>query len=130
MRDATIIELETLTEFGVKAMFDTETTSYRQTGISAYDAAQTRVHDVTTSEAIDAAYAPGESFVNSKQRRCLCRWTLYIYAHSCHGFQSNGWGLQLYLRKQVSETFLAPASWGKIDCSVKAVQNGTQFLSL
>ncbi len=32
--------------------------------------AQTRVHDVTTSEAsVTLRYAPGESFVNSKQRR-------------------------------------------------------------
>ena len=34
------------------------------------DAAQTRVHDITTSEAsVTLRYAPGESFVNSKQRR-------------------------------------------------------------
>ena len=72
MRDATInYELETLTGFGVKAMLRHR--NDEPTGKLEYlrnDAAQTRVHDVTTSEAsLTLRYAPGESFVNSKQRR-------------------------------------------------------------
>ena len=72
MRDATInYELETLTGFGVKAMLRHR--NDEPTGKLEYlrnDAAQTRVHDITTSEAsVTLRYAPGESFVNSKQRR-------------------------------------------------------------
>ena len=72
MRDATInYELETLTGFGIKAMLRHR--NDEPAGKLEYlrnDAAQTRVHDVTTAEtSLTLRYAPGESFVNSKQRR-------------------------------------------------------------
>lgn len=46
----------------------------------------------------------------------------YLHADSCHGLQRRA-GRRIQLQPHGSkhlETFLASASWGKIDCSVKA----------
>ena len=126
MRDATInYELETLTGFGVKAMLRHR--NDEPTGKLEYlrnDAAQTRVHDVTTSEAsLTLRYAPGESFVNSKQRRVPVSLDAPIFTLThAMGFKGVLGGDYSFNRTEASvwKRFWLPASWGKIDCSVKA----------
>ena len=126
MRDATInYELETLTGFGVKAMLRHR--NDEPTGKLEYlrnDAAQTRVHDVTTSEAsLTLRYAPGESFVNSKQRRVPVSLDAPIFTLThAMGFKGVLGGDYNFNRTEASvwKRFWLPASWGKIDCSVKA----------
>ena len=126
MRDATInYELETLTGFGVKAMLRHR--NDEPTGKLEYlrnDAAQTRVHDVTTSEAsLTLRYAPGESFVNSKQRRVPVSLDAPIFTLThAMGFKGVLGGDYSFNRTEASvwKRFWLPASWGKIDCSLKA----------
>ena len=126
MRDATInYELETLTGFGVKAMLRHR--NDEPTGKLEYlrnDAAQTRVHDITTSEAsVTLRYAPGESFVNSKQRRVPVSLDAPIFTLThAMGFKGVLGGEYNFNRTEASiwKRFWLPASWGKIDCSVKA----------
>ena len=126
MRDATInYELETPTGFGVKAMLRHR--NDEPTGKLEYlrnDAAQTRVHDVTTSEAsMTLRYAPGESFVNSKQRRVPVSLDAPVFTLThAMGFKGVLGGEYNFNRTEASiwKRFWLPASWGKIDCSVKA----------
>lgn len=119
MRDATInYELETLTGFGIKAMLRHR--NDEPAGKLEYlrnDAAQTRVHDVTTAEAsLTLRYAPGESFVNSKQRRIPVSLDAPIFTlSSCHGIQrSVRWRIQFQpYGSECMETFLASIFVGK-----------------
>ena len=89
MRDATInYELETLTGFGVKAMLRHR--NDEPTGKLEYlrnDAAQTRVHDVTTSGSEpDAALCSGRIIcqLQTTPRTCIAGCS-YLYPDSCHG---------------------------------------------
>lgn len=120
MRDATInYELETLTGFGVKAMLRHR--NDEPTGKLEYlrnDAAQTRVHDITTSEAsVTLRYAPGESFVNSKQRRVPVSLDAPIFTLThAMGFQRASWAEEYNFNLHGSkhlETFLASCFVGK-----------------
>ena len=88
------------------------------------DAAQTRVHDVTTAEAsLTLRYAPGESFVNSKQRRVPVSLDAPIFTLThAMGFKGVLGGDYSFNRTEASvwKRFWLPSSWGKIDCSIKA----------
>ncbi len=56
------------------------------------DAAQTRVHDITTSEAsVTLRYAPGESFVNPSSAVFRVAGRSYLHADSCHGASKACW---------------------------------------
>lgn len=125
MRDATInYELETQAGFGVKAMLrhrndePTGKLEYRRN-----DAADTRVHDITTAESsVTLRYAPGESFVNSKQRRIPVSLDAPVFTltHAI-GFKGVLGGEYNFNRTEASiwKRFWLPSSWGKIDLSVK-----------
>ena len=88
------------------------------------DAAQTRVHDVTTAEAsLTLRYAPGESFVNSKQRRIPVSLDAPIFTLThAMGFKGVLGGEYSFNRTEASvwKRFWLPSSGGKIDCSIKA----------
>lgn len=125
MRDATInYELETQAGFGVKAMLrhrndePTGKLEYRRN-----DASDTRVHDITTAESsVTLRYAPGESFVNSKQRRIPVSLDAPVFTltHAI-GFKGVLGGEYNFNRTEASiwKRFWLPSSWGKIDLSVK-----------
>lgn len=125
MRDATMnYELETQAGFGVKAMLrhrndePTGKLEYRRN-----DAADTRVHDITTAESsVTLRYAPGESFVNSKQRRIPVSLDAPVFTltHAI-GFKGVLGGEYNFNRTEASiwKRFWLPSSWGKIDLSVK-----------
>lgn len=82
------------------------------------DAAQTRVHDVTTSEAsLTLRYAPGESFVNSKQRRVPVSLDAPIFTLThAMGFKGVLGGDYSFNRTEASvwKRFWLPASWERL----------------
>lgn len=126
MRNATVnYELETPTGFGVKAMFRHR--NDEPTGKLEYlrnDAVQTRVHDITTAEtSLTFRYSPGESFVNSKQRRIPVSLDAPIFTLTqAMGFKGVLGGEYNFARTEASiwKRFWLPASWGRVDCSLKA----------
>ena len=126
IRDATInYELENPTGIGIKTMLRRR--NDEPTGKLEYllnDANQTRVHDITTTEAsVTLRYAPGESFVNSKQRRVPVSLDAPIYTLThVMGFKGVLGGQYNFNRTEASvwKRFWLPSSWGKIDCSLKA----------
>lgn len=83
-----------------------------------------KVHDITTTEAnLTLRYAPGESFVNSKQRRVPVSLDAPIFTLShTMGFKGVLGGEYNFNRTEASlwKRFWLPSSWGKIDCSLKA----------
>lgn len=126
MRDATMnYELETHTGFGIKAMLRHR--NDEPTGKLEYlrnDAAKTRIHDITTAESsVTFRYAPGESFVNSKQRRIPVSLDAPIFTLThAMGFKGVLGGEYNFNRTEASfwKRFWLPSSWGKIDLSMKA----------
>lgn len=126
MRDATLnYELESYSGFGIKAMFRHR--NDEPCGKLEYlrnDETNTRVHDITTSEAsITLRYAPGESFVNSKQRRIPVTLDAPIFTLThAMGFKDFLGGDYNFNRTEASiwKRIWLPSSWGKIDCSFKA----------
>ena len=126
IRDATInYELEGQTGFGVKAMLRHR--NDEPCGRLEYlrnDAAHTKIHDMTTTEAsLTLRYAPGESFVNSKQRRIPVTLDAPIFTltHAI-GFKGVLGGEYNFNRTEASiwKRLWLPSSWGKVDCSLKA----------
>lgn len=126
MRDATMnYELETHTGFGIKAMLRHR--NDEPTGKLEYlrnDAAKTQIHDITTAESsVTFRYAPGESFVNSKQRRIPVSLDAPIFTLThAMGFKGVLGGEYNFNRTEASfwKRFWLPSSWGKIDLSMKA----------
>ena len=126
IRDATInYELENPTGIGLKAMLRRR--NDEPTGKLEYvlnNAAQTRLHDITTTEAsVTLRYAPGESFVNSKQRRVPVSLDAPIYTLThVMGFKGVLGGQYNFNRTEASvwKRFWLPSSWGRLDCSLKA----------
>lgn len=125
IRDATITyELENPEGLGVKAMLRRRNDEpagkleYIKTNSSE------KVHDITTTEAnLTLRYAPGESFVNSKQRRVPVSLDAPIFTLShTMGFKGVLGGEYNFNRTEASlwKRFWLPSSWGKIDCSLKA----------
>lgn len=126
MRDAIInYELEGQNGFGVKAMLRHR--NDEPCGKLEYlknDAQQTKVHDITTAEAsLTLRYAPGESFVNSKQRRIPVTLDAPIltltHTTGIKGVLGSDYNFH---RTEASfwKRFWLPSSWGKVDCSLKA----------
>lgn len=133
IRDAALnYELEMLTGFGVKASFRNRNDEpagklkYWRNNSSAdkkpYEG-QVPVHDITTTEAsLTLRYAPGESFVNSKQRRIPVSLDAPIFTLShTAGFKGFLGGEYNFNRTEASiwKRLWLPASWGKIDFSLK-----------
>lgn len=133
MRDATLnYDLETLQGFGIKAMLrrrndepcgnlhyynnnDSEN-KMPLPGVSP-------IHDITTTEAsLTFRYAPGESFVNSKQRRIPVSLDAPIFTltHTI-GIKGVLGGQYNFNRTEASfwKRIWMPSSWGKIDVSLK-----------
>ena len=123
-------ELETLTGFGVKASFrniNDEPTGnlvyWRNNETKMPMEGQKPLHDITTTEAnITFRYAPGESFVNSKQRRIPVSLDAPVFTLShTVGIKGLLGGDYNFNRTEASfwKRLWLPASWGKIDFSLK-----------
>ncbi|EJX07284.1 hypothetical protein EVA_04605 [gut metagenome] len=126
IRDASIdYELETVNGFGVKAMLRHR--NDEPAGKLEYlhnDAQQTKVKDITTTEAsLTLRYAPGESFVNSKQRRIPVSLDAPIFTltHTIgiKGLLGSDYSFNR-TEASVWKRIWLPSSWGKVDCSLKA----------
>ncbi|MDY4248636.1 DUF5686 family protein [Bacteroides pyogenes] len=126
IRDATLnYELESQTGLGVKAMFRWR--NDEPAGKLEYlpNVENTvPIHDITTCEAsVTLRYAPGESFVNSKQRRVPVSLDAPIFTlNHTIGIKGVLGGEYNFNRTEASvwKRFWLPASWGKIDMSLKA----------
>lgn len=118
-------ELESSSGFGVKAMLRhrNDEPAGRLEYLRNNDAG-TRIHDITTTEAnFTLRYAPGESFVNSKQRRIPVSLDAPIITLShTMGFKGVLGGEYSFQRTEASfwKRLWLPSSWGKIDFSLKA----------
>ena len=133
IRDATLTyELETNTGFSVNAMFRHRNDQpggnlqyWRNNGLTpgVLDATNTRVHDMTTTElGITLRYAPGETFVNSKQRRIPVSLDAPIFTLShttgikgIFGGDYNFNLTEISMRKRFWF-----GSWGKLDATLRA----------
>ncbi len=133
IRDAKInYELETPTGFGVKAMLrhrNDEPTGqlfyYRNNPSPDKEPlpGENPIHDITTSEVnLTLRYAPGETFVNSKQRRIPVSLDAPIFTLShTTGFKGVLGGEYNFNLTEASfwKRFWL-SSWGKLDLSMKA----------
>ena len=133
IRDATLTyELETNTGFSVNAMFrhrndqpggNLQYWHNNGTVPGQLDASNTLVHDITTAElGVTLRYAPGETFVNSKQRRIPVSLDAPIFTLShTTGFKGLLGGdynfnlTELSMRKRFWF-----GSWGKLDATLRA----------
>lgn len=133
IRDATLTyELETNSGFSVMAM--ARHRNDQPAGVLQYwknngkvagqwDATNTLVHDMTTTElAVTLRYAPGETFVNTKQRRVPVSLDAPVFTLShTAGFKGVLGGeynfnlTELSLRKRIWF-----GSWGKLDVTARA----------
>lgn len=133
IRDATLTyELETNSGFSVMAM--ARHRNDQPAGVLQYwknngkvagqwDATNTLVHDMTTTElGVTLRYAPGETFVNTKQRRVPVSLDAPVFTLShTAGFKGVLGGeynfnlTELSLRKRIWF-----ASWGKLDVTARA----------
>ncbi|WP_263667260.1 DUF5686 and carboxypeptidase-like regulatory domain-containing protein [Bacteroides nordii] len=133
MRDVAInYELETPTGFGVKSMLrhrndePTGNLKYWANNSSADKMPlpnEKPIHDITTAEAsVTLRYAPGEAFVNSKQRRIPVSLDAPIFTltHTA-GFKGVLGGEYNFNRTEASiwKRVWLPSSWGKVDISLK-----------
>ncbi len=125
-------ELETYSGFGLKAMLrhredePTGSLQYWRNNNSIDKMPlpdQKPLHSITTAEAsITLRYAPGESFVNSKQRRIPVSLDAPIFTiNHTTGFKGVFGGDYNFNRTEASvwKRMWLPSSWGKIDFSVK-----------
>ena len=133
MRDIMLnYELETHEGFGVKAMLrhreDEPTGNLKywrnnSSGDKMPLPGQTPVPHITTAEAsVTLRYAPGESFVNSKQRRIPVSLDAPIFTlNHTIGFKGVLGGEYNFNRTEASiwKRLWLPSSWGKVDFSVK-----------
>ncbi len=133
IRDATLTyELETNTGFSVNAM--ARHRNDQPAGMLQYwrnngslpgenDGTNTRVHDITTTElGITLRYAPGETFVNTKQRRIPVSLDAPIFTLShTTGFKGVLGGDYNFNLTEVSmrKRFWF-GSWGKLDVTARA----------
>lgn len=119
------LKYERETEIGFKTTLEIKNTNDEPTGKLVYmknDASRTIVPDITTSEAsLTLRYAPGETFINTKQRRIPVSFDAPVFTLShTAGFKGvlggdynyNLTELGIYKRFWFS-------SWGKIDCYIK-----------
>jgi hypothetical protein len=131
MRDFKIdYNLEMATGFGVKAMFRHRNDEpagnlyYWNNNSTKMPLEGTNpIHDITTSElSVTLRYAPGETFVNSKERRIPVSLDAPIFTltHTT-GVKAFG-GQYNFNRTEASiwKRVWLPSSWGKVDISMKA----------
>lgn len=133
IRDATLTyELETNTGFSVNAMLRHRNDQpggnlqyWRNNGNTPgiWDDTNTRIHDITTTElGVTLRYAPGETFVNTKQRRIPVSLDAPVFTLShTTGFKGVLGGdynfnlTELSMRKRFWF-----GSWGKLDATLRA----------
>ncbi len=130
IRDAKInYELETPTGFGIKAMLRHrndepagELHYYNNTPTKEPLPGQQPIHDITTMEAnVTLRYAPGETFVNSKQRRIPVTFDAPVYTLShTAGVKTLGGEYNFHLTEASIWKRFWLSSWGYLDTSVKA----------
>ena len=81
------------------------------------------IHDITTTEvSATLRYAPGEAFVNSKQRRIPVSLDAPVFTLThTSGFKGVLGGEYNFNRTEASiwKRFWLPSSWGKVDVSLK-----------
>lgn len=133
MRDATLMyELETNAGFSVKAMMRHRNDQpagmlqyWKNNGNTPgeWDEKNTLVHDITTTElGVTLRYAPGETFVNTKQRRVPVSLDAPIFTLShTTGFKGILGGEYNFNLTEVSarKRFWF-GSWGKLDVTARA----------
>ncbi len=130
IRDAKInYELETPTGFGIKAMVRHrndepagELHYYNNTPTKEPLPGQLPIHDITTLETnLTLRYAPGETFVNSKQRRIPVTLDAPVFTLShTAGFKTMGGEYNFHLTEASIWKRFWLSSWGYLDTSVKA----------
>lgn len=133
MRDATLMyELETNTGFSVKAM--ARHRNDQPAGMLQYwknngdvpgewDQKNTLVHDITTAElGVTLRYAPGETYVNTKQRRVPVSLDAPIFSLShTTGFKGVlGGDYNFNLTEASIRKRFWFGSWGKLDVTARA----------
>lgn len=87
------------------------------------DAAKTVVHDITTTEAaLQLRYAPGETFINTKQRRMPINFDAPIFtlSHTMGIKDVLGGDYQFNLTEAGIYKRFWLSSWGRLDAYVKA----------
>ena len=127
MRDATLTyELETNTGFSIQAMAPAGQLQYwKNNGETPgqWDEKNTLVHDITTTElGVTLRYAPGETFVNTKQRRVPVSLDAptFTLSHTA-GFKGVLGGEDNFNLTEASirKRFWL-GSWGKLDVTARA----------
>lgn len=134
MRDATLMyELETNSGFSVKAMARHRNDEpaggvlqyWKNNGSTPgkWDASNTLVNDITTTELnLTLRYAPGEAFVNTKQRRVPISLDAPIFSLShtlgVKGLIGGEYNFNL-TEASIRKRFWF-GSWGKLDCTLRA----------
>lgn len=131
IRDACLdYEIETYSGLGVKATLRNRNDEpagnlqyWRNNAEKKPLEGESPIHDITTTEAsVTLRYAPGESFVNSKQRRIPVSLDAPIFTLShTVGIKGVLGGEYNFNRTEASiwKRVWLPASWGKVDISLK-----------
>ncbi|WP_305275277.1 DUF5686 and carboxypeptidase-like regulatory domain-containing protein [uncultured Bacteroides sp.] len=133
MRDATLTyELETNTGFSVQAMARHRNDQpagqlqyWKNNGeiLGQWDEKNTLVHDITTTElGVTLRYAPGETFVNTKQRRVPVSLDAptFTLSHTA-GFKGVlGGEYDFHLTEASIRKRFWLGSWGKLDVTARA----------
>ena len=130
MRDATLTyELETNTGFSVQAMARHRNDQpagqlqyWKNNGETPgqWDEKNTLVHDITTTElGVTLRYAPGETFVNTKQRRVPVSLDAPTFTLSHTAGFKGVLGGEYNLEASIRKRFWL-GSWGKLDVTARA----------
>lgn len=118
------LKYEYETHFGLSTTVSVKNTEDEPTGNLYYirnDAAQTHLHDIMTTEAsVFLRYAPGETFVNTKQRRIPVSLDAPVFTLShTIGVKTLGGQYDFNLTEAgISKRFWL-SSWGKMDLALK-----------
>lgn len=119
-----ILKYERETHFGLSTTITVKNTNDEPTGNLYYiknDIEGTQLHDITTTEAsLYLRYAPGETFVNTKQRRVPVSLDAPVFTLShTIGFKALGGEYNYNLTEaSISKRFWL-SSWGKVDLGLK-----------
>ena len=120
------LKYENETQFGLKTTVEVKHSTDEPTGGLAYitnDDQKTLVPEIQTMEASLAfRYAPGETFVNTKQRRIPVSLDAPVFTLThTSGFKGVLGGEYNFNRTEASiwKRFWLPSSWGKVDVSLK-----------
>ena len=119
-----ILKYEWESNFGLSTNVQFRNSKDEPTGQLVYiknDGLETKLHDITTMEAsVGLRYAPGETFVNTKQRRIPVSLDAPVFTLShTVGFKGLGGEYNFNLSEVgISKRFWL-SSWGKVDVALK-----------